>query len=75
MKLYKRLIQPRYSVEMRRYYDDNGEPKSRYAGSFELECIKEWFPEDMEPQLREAYEPMCERHNERLIFKEKFVEV
>ena len=31
-------------------------PKMVYAGSNELEGIKEWFHEDQEPKLREMYE-------------------
>ena len=84
MKFYKRLIQPRYAVEMRRWIEailteKDGvisieyKPKMAYAGSNELEGIKEWFQEDQESKLREAYENLCERRNQKLVFAEKYV--
>lgn len=84
MKFYKRLIQPRYAVEIRRWFEEirtekdgvisiEYKPKMAYMGSYEFEDIKEWFPEDQEPELREAYENLCERRNQKLVFAEKYV--
>ena len=84
MKFYKRLIQPRYAVEIRRWFEEirtekdgmisfEYKPKMAYMGSNELEGIKEWFHEDQEPKLREMYENLCERRDQKLVFAEKYV--
>jgi len=76
MKLYKRLIQPRVATEVLRRWLEDGSYDSVFGGSFELEGIKDWFPEDKKESLIKTYEHMCkENPRKKLIFKEKFVEI